>query len=396
MKKLAPVTIQDSHQPNAQASLAPAARRGFLGAAAGLAASVSMPSVRASEQAGARDDEAALVIARQGSFLIGGTVVTNPGTFDPIALTPDGQTIHGDHAYVQYQIPVAARRHPLVMWHGGGQFSKTWESTPDSRDGYQNIFLRRGFSTYIIDQPHRGRSGRATTNGTVAPVPGPGPTGEQGIFIRFRIGIWPNYFPGVQFPADTASLDQWWRQQTPDTAPTGNDIATDPIAALFNRIGPGVLLTHSASGVLGWITATKSDNVKAVYAYEPITQVFPAGQVPDPVPSGPLGPISGTAIPLADFMKLTRIPIEIIWGDNFPTADQSPSAYPDIEIWQGRIIMAQKFVDLVNSLGGNARLIHLPDIGIYGNTHFAMSDLNNVQIADLLSQFLREHHLDQR
>lgn len=27
----------------------------------------------------------------------GGTVVTNPGTFDPIALTPDGQTIHGDH-----------------------------------------------------------------------------------------------------------------------------------------------------------------------------------------------------------------------------------------------------------------------------------------------------------
>jgi len=38
--------------------------------------------------------------------------------------------------------------------------------------------------------------------------------------------------------------------------------------------------------------------------------------------------------------------------------------------------MAQKFVDLVNSMGGNARQIHLPDIGIFGNTHFAMSDLN--------------------
>ena len=55
----------------------------------------------------------------------GGTVVTNPGTFDPIALTPDGQTIHGDHAYAAYQIPVNARRYPLVMWHGGGQFTKT-------------------------------------------------------------------------------------------------------------------------------------------------------------------------------------------------------------------------------------------------------------------------------
>ena len=364
-----------------------------------MAASLSLPMVQASfasEGEGEPDDDAPLVIAKQGSFLIGGSVVTNPGTFDPIALTPDGQTIHGDHAYAQYQIPVAARRYPLVMWHGGGQFSKTWESTPDNREGYQSIFLRRGFSTYIIDQPHRGRSGRATTNGTISAVPGPGATGEQGIFIRFRIGIWPNYFPGVQFPSDSASLDQWWRQQTPDTAATSNDVATNAIAALFSKIGPAVLVTHSASGVLGWITATKSDNVKAVYAYEPVTQVFPAGQVPDPVPSGPLGPITGTPIPLADFVKLTKIPIEVIWGDNFPTANQSPSTYPDIEIWQGRIIMAQKFVDLVNSMGGNARLIHLPDIGIFGNTHFAMSDLNNVQIADLFSKFLRENGFDRR
>jgi hypothetical protein len=372
-------------------------RRGFLTVAGGMAASLSLPLVQPSfASEGQGDDDAPLIIAKQGSFLVGGSVVTNPGIFDPIALTPDGQTIHGDHAYAQYQIPVAARRYPLVMWHGGGQFSKTWESTPDNREGYQTIFLRRGFSTYIIDQPHRGRSGRATTNGTVSAVPGPGPTGEQGIFIRFRIGIWPNYFPGVQFPSDSASLDQWWRQQTPDTAATSNDVATNAIAALFSKIGPAVLLTHSASGVLGWITATKSDNVKAVYAYEPVTQVFPAGQVPDPVPSGPLGPITGTPIPLADFMKLTKIPIEVIWGDNFPTANQSPSIYPDIEIWQGRIIMAQKFVDLVNSMGGNARLIHLPDIGIFGNTHFAMSDLNNIEIANLLSKFLRENGLDRR
>jgi hypothetical protein len=225
-------------------------------------------------------------------------------------------------------------------------------------------------------------------------VPGPGPTGEQGIFIRFRLGIWPNYFPGVQFPRDPESLDQWWRQQTPDTANTSNDVATDAPAALFDKIGPAVLVTHSASGVLGWITATKSANVRAVYAYEPVTQVFPEGMVPAPVPSGPLGPITGTAIPMADFKKLTKIPIEVIWGDNFPTADQTPSPYPDIEIWQGRITMSQQFVDLVNAMGGNARLVHLPDIGIRGNTHFAMPDLNNLQISDLLSDFLRRHRLD--
>jgi len=100
--------------------------------------------------------------------------------------------------------------------------------------------------------------------------------------------------------------------------------------------------------------------------------------------SGPvrtLGPDHRHPIPLGRLHEADQDPIEIIWGDNFPTANQSPSTYPDIEIWQGRIIMAQKFVDLVNSMGGNARQIHLPDIGIFGNTHFAMSDLNNVQIA---------------
>jgi len=32
-------------------------------------------------------------------------------------------------------------------------------------------------------------------------------------------------------------------------------------------------------------------------------------------------------------------------------------------------------------------------VGIKGNTHFPFSDLNNVQIADLVSQFLKEKDL---
>src|SRR6476620_10317363 len=66
-----------------------------------------------------------LVIQDQGSFAVGGSVKTNPGTFDPIKRTPEGQTFHGDHAYVFYQIPVNAKKLPLVFCHGIGQFSKT-------------------------------------------------------------------------------------------------------------------------------------------------------------------------------------------------------------------------------------------------------------------------------
>jgi hypothetical protein len=57
-----------------------------------------------------------LVIQEQGSFAVGGTVIKNAGTFDPYKPSPAGQTFHGDHAYVSYQIPVNPRKLP---WSSG-------------------------------------------------------------------------------------------------------------------------------------------------------------------------------------------------------------------------------------------------------------------------------------
>jgi hypothetical protein len=36
----------------------------------------------------------------------------------------------------------------------------------------------------------------------------------------------------------------------------------------------------------------------------------------------------------------------------------------------------------------------LPEIGIRGNTHFPFSDLNNVQVADVMSAWLKSKGLD--
>lgn len=91
------------------------------------------------------------------------------------------------------------------MLHGAGQFSRTWESTPDGREGFQNIFLRRGFSTYLVDQPRRGSAGRTTVEGTVTPKPD-----EQMWFNQFRVGVWPEYFKGVQFSHDKEALNQYF------------------------------------------------------------------------------------------------------------------------------------------------------------------------------------------
>ena len=107
-------------------------------------------------------EEKPLVMEKQGSFAVGGTKITAPGRFDlSNALKPQGQTFHGDHAYVFYQIPEKARKYPLIFLHGAGQSKKTWETTPDGREGYQNIFLRRKYSVYLLDQPRRGDADEA-------------------------------------------------------------------------------------------------------------------------------------------------------------------------------------------------------------------------------------------
>ena len=65
-----------------------------------------------------------LAISSQGSFAVGGTITTRDGSFDPRGpMNPSGQTLHGDHARVTFQIPVDARPLPLLFWHGwwGGQ-----------------------------------------------------------------------------------------------------------------------------------------------------------------------------------------------------------------------------------------------------------------------------------
>ncbi len=327
-----------------------------------------------------------ILIQEQGSFAVGGTVISNPGTFDPIKRTPEGQTLHGDHAYVFYQIPADARKYPLMFLHGATQFSKTWESTPDGREGFQNIFLRRGFSVYLIDQPRRGYAGRCTLPSTITSTPD-----EQYWFGLFRIGIWPNFFPGVQFSRDPEALNQFFRQTTCDTGPFDVGVISDAVAALFKRIGPGILVTHSQGGGVGWIIAIKSQNVRAIIAYEPGSGfVFPKDEIPSPMPSSG-GPLEAVGVPMSDFMKLTKIPIVIYYGDYIP---EKPSANPGQDFWRVRLAMTKLWADAVNRRGGDVTIVHLPEIGIHGNTHFPFSDLNNLEVADLLSKFLEEKGLD--
>jgi len=328
-----------------------------------------------------------LMIEEQGSFATGGSVLTKSGTYDPVKRGPDGQTFHGDHAYVFYQKPVNAKKLPLVFWHGIGQFSKTWETTPDGREGFQNIFLRRGFGVYLLDQPRRGNASRSTVEATITPTPD-----EQDWFGTFRVGVWPNYFPGVQFSKDPETLNQYFRSMTPSLGPIDPTVVTDATVALADKVGPLILVTHSHSGGFGWISAIKSANIKAIVSYEPGSGfLFPEGELPAAIESS-AGPLQATAVSKEEFMKLTKIPIVIYYGDFIPK--KYDASNPGADGWRARLAMARKWRDIVNKHGGNVTVVHLPEIGIKGNTHFPFSDLNNVEVADVMSKWLSEKGLD--
>lgn len=327
-----------------------------------------------------------LTIQAQGSFAVGGTVLQTPGTYDNNKPTSAGQSFHGDHLYAFYQVPQNPRPLPIVMLHGAFQSARTWETTSDGREGFQTLFLRRGFPVYVVDQPRRGRAGNSTVATTIEPAPT-----DQLLFDQVRFGKWPNYFENAQFDRSPETLNQLLRSITPNTGPYDPAVISDAMAALVAKVGPAILFTHSQGGGPGWLTAIKNPSVKAVVAFEPGSGfVFPQGELPPAMPSA-AGTLSPEAVPLSDFQKLTRIPIILYYGDNFPI---EPTAERGQDNWRVRLAMAKLWVNAINKHGGDARLVHLPEIGIRGNTHFLMSDLNNVQLADLVSTFLAEKKLD--
>jgi hypothetical protein len=328
-----------------------------------LAAMVLAGVAQAGAAAAQSQQQAPIMLAREGAFEAGGKVISG-----------EKGTLSCDHGYVEYQIPVDARQVALFLWHSSS--AKVWQNRWDGGEGFQSIFLRRGFPVYMWDGPRVGRGNWSCETITYTPEPGR----DQQNFVAWRLGTkYPDWFPGVQFPTNDAKA---WEQATRarydefDTVKNAQ-LETDAAAQAIDQIGPSVLVTNSAGGWRALLTAlkTKSDNIKAIVAYE-----NPGFVQLDP---GPYGPVY---VPISEFKKLTRFPIQFVWGDNI---DKSP-------FWSKSLEYCQQFVDLINANGGHAEILQLPSVGLKGNTHIAFADLNNVAVADLLSAFLQRNKLDGR
>ena len=321
-----------------------------------------------------------LVLKEQGSFFVGGRqMFSDAAGWDLIGLL--GQFSSGDvtvdQMYVQFQIPPNARRVPIVFVHGCCLSSKTWETTPDGRMGWYEYFTRRGFATYLAEQSGRARSGfNATIYNDVKegrqPLSAQPPVllgTAQFAWSVFRFGpsfgaVWPD----EQFPMD--KVDQLYKQVIPDliltevpslTAEFVNPLTNNPtvanMAELARDLNGAILVGHSQSS--GFPTQAVLKDLPGIRGIIQLETGCFSNLTADEI---------GT---------MAKVPMLIIVGDHFATPQPSPSCVTEM--------------NQINAAGGDMSFIALPSVGLHGNSHMFMQDRNNLQVADVIIQWIENH-----
>lgn len=285
----------------------------------------------------------------------------------------DGKTYQRGPMYVEWEAPeMITRPWPVVLMHGGGFQGTEWFDTPDGRPGWAQRLVEAGYAALVIDRPGHGRS----------PFH-PATMGEMGPAFSYEGGRH-IYFPGTdgrhtQWPfdeSDTEAMDEFIAGYGPLPADLAVSQAmdTDRMVTLLQRIGPAILVTHSASGPDGWLVADRCpDLVKAIVAIEPMGPPF--ADIPNighmrwglaAVPLNYVPPVHDPAeISLAAAGRLTlpalaNVPILIVTGEASDFAAASPPT-----------------AELLAAAGAKPQLMALADHGVHGSGHGLIYEKNS-------------------
>jgi hypothetical protein len=287
-----------------------------------------------------------LRIAETGGFHIG-------GQGDPV----EGQV------YVSYTRLAEPRgRYALVAWPGGGLTGASFDDAPDGRPGWRWLFLSRGHDVLVCDGVGAGRAGWHPRSAE------PLIRGKAALWELFRIGPPGSYardpaerrpYQDTRFPV--TAFDEFARQVVPVNR-DGLTIRQRGYDDLVRKVGPCVLLTHSAAGPYGMRAALAAPRLlRAHIAIEP-------SGAPD--------------LSQVDITSLRHIPHLFIWGDHL-----------DDDGWRQEYDSAHGFHRALLDDGGTSDWIDLPGQGIRGNSHLLMMDDNSGEIAGMICDWLARQNL---
>ncbi len=382
-------------------------RRDFAVAAGGLAVSALVSkTVQAAETGSATSAKVPLDLAEWSYFWVG---------VDRADLA-SGTVVNGRQMYVESWIPAQVKHpYPIVLVHGGGGQGLDWMGTPDGRPGWATYLAQEGYRVYVVDRPGHGRSpfhplthtafppsagplenisGRFTPPNPTAnskPLPfqhfhnqwvGEGTVGSKDLdqFVASQGGAYVQ-IPGPPVPFGTPSP-----AQTQMTA-LAHQAWRERGALLLDKIGPAIIMTHSAGGPFGWLVAEIRPNlVKGIIAVEgggqsftgnnvwgmstipvaydpPVKDVSELKLVDVPSPEEGVAPYKLQAEPARKLKNLQGIPIVIVTSEGSFASPGNPGA-----------------VAYFKQAGCQAEEMRLTKLGIHGNGHMMMVERNNRQV----------------
>ena len=301
-------------------------------------------------------------LVRRGHFWIPGERVT-----------VDGRTCQTAPMFVEWEAPDRITRpYPIVLMHGGGFQGTEWFDTPDGRPGWAQRLVEAGYVALVVDRPGHGRSPlHVATTGAMGPP-------------FYYEGGRANYFPGsdarhTRWPFagdDDAAMDEFIAGYGPLPADlaASQKMDADRTAVLLDRIGPAVLVTHSASGPDGWLIADRRPHLlRAIAAIEPMGPPFATIPNIGPMSWGPSAAPLRFEPPVTDPDALRRapagqyqlpalrgLPILIVTAEASAFAAASPPT-----------------LSFLNAAGASAELLQLADHGVHGNGHGLIYELNS-------------------
>lgn len=325
--------------------------------------------------------------SRRGSFWV--------GVSDRVD-GPLGTVLRGP-MYVEWEAPAdSASVSPGPTWvlvHGGGGQGTDYLTTPDGRLGWSRLLVEQGHTVYVVDRPGHGRSPHHPD--VLGPM-GP-PMGAQAlrpIFVPPPEGPDSNpwagqhtQWPGGREPGDPI-YDQWLAPSGPMLASWAEMHALEQVrlAELLNRVGPAVLVTHSAAGPGTFLAAdARPEQVAALIAIEVLGPPFAkrpemgldlawglasAPLTYDPPVTDPSELQTGAARRLPN---LSRFPIAVVTGE--------ASMF---RAFDGEL------VDFLAHAGCDVELVQLADHGVHGNAHGIMIERNNAEALAVLTGWVSQ------
>jgi pimeloyl-ACP methyl ester carboxylesterase len=328
--------------------------------------------------AGAAGGEAGPISLKdQGFFWVGARTQQVASARTGFGPPGPGTTVQGQ-MHVGFQL-VANKKHPypLVLVHGGGGQATDWMGTPDGRDGWLDYFLAAGFDVYFVDRPAHGRSPNVRGYGELGAEPS-----TEFIANVFTV-------QSKQYPGGGAANSKEVIQHTASSEPgptVSNAVLKENLGELLDRIGPAIVVTHSAGGPSGWLAMEARPNlVKGVLAIEPAMGI-----------TEQLAPLFKfqPALAAGETVKTETLPPEKAGLDGCKL--QPKGAVRTIPAFAKKPVLfvvaplsspmftpsVHCSVHTLNQLGADAKLGRLKeDYGIEGNGHFMNEELNNGVIA---------------